>query len=95
MSEEKFLTPKEVRTSLRVSRKKVAQMISTGVLESVRLGERTTRIKEASFRRLVAGEAKPLERAQQNLSAINKDANVVRRDPTLTPEQKRQRMPAG
>ena len=40
----------------------------------------------------LAGEAKPLERAQQNLAAINKDMNAVRRDRNLTPEQKRQRL---
>jgi hypothetical protein len=40
----------------------------------------------------LAGEAKPLERAQQNLAAISKDMNAVRRDRYLTPEQKRARL---
>lgn len=40
----------------------------------------------------LAGEAKPLERAQQNLAAISKDMNAVRRDRYLTPEQKRMRL---
>jgi hypothetical protein len=40
----------------------------------------------------LAGEAKPLERAQKNLSGINRDMQATRRDPMLTPEQKRERL---
>jgi hypothetical protein len=40
----------------------------------------------------MAGEAKPLERAGKNLQGINKDMLVVRRDATLSPEEKRQRL---
>lgn len=41
----------------------------------------------------LAGEAKPLERAQKNLGAINKDAEQVRRS-DATPAEKRQRLDA-
>lgn len=40
----------------------------------------------------LAGEAKPLERAQRNAMAIARDMNQVRRDDTLTPQEKRQRL---
>lgn len=40
----------------------------------------------------LAGEAKPLERAQKNLSAINNEMQSVRRDDGLTPRQKRERL---
>ncbi|MBW7902946.1 MAG: hypothetical protein H3C26_15800 [Rhodocyclaceae bacterium] len=40
----------------------------------------------------LAGEAKPLERAQKSLSAINRDMQAVRRDPALTPAEKRQKL---
>ncbi len=42
----------------------------------------------------LAGEAKPLERAQKNLGAINRDMQAVRRDPMLTPAEKRQKLDA-
>jgi hypothetical protein len=42
----------------------------------------------------LAGEAKPLERAQKNLGAINRDMQAVRRDTTLTPKQKREKLDA-
>jgi hypothetical protein len=42
----------------------------------------------------LAGEAKPLERAAKNLGTINKDMEAVRRDPDLTPAEKRQRLDA-
>lgn len=45
--------------------------------------------KEASP---LAGEAKPLERAAKNLGAINRDAEAVRRDDTLSPSEKRARL---
>lgn len=40
----------------------------------------------------LAGEAKPLERAQKNLGAINRDMQAVRRDPMLTPAEKRAKL---
>lgn len=40
----------------------------------------------------LAGEAKPLERAQKNLGAINRDMQAARRDPILTPKQKREKL---
>ncbi len=40
----------------------------------------------------LAGEAQPLERAQKNLGAINKDMEQVRRDTSLTPAEKRQKL---
>jgi len=42
----------------------------------------------------LAGEAKPLEHAAKNLSGINKDMTAVRRDTSLTPEEKRTRLDA-
>ncbi len=42
----------------------------------------------------LAGEAKPLERAQKNLGAINRDMQAIRRDPMLTPAEKRQKLDA-
>lgn len=42
----------------------------------------------------LAGEAKSLERAQKSLSAINRDMQAVRRDPVLTPAEKRQKLDA-
>lgn len=42
----------------------------------------------------LAGEAKPLERAQKALGAINRDMEAIRRDAALTPEAKRQRLDA-
>lgn len=42
----------------------------------------------------LAGEAKPLERAAKNLGAINKEIEAVRRDASLTPAEKRQRLDA-
>lgn len=41
---------------------------------------------------LMAGESKPLERANKNLQGINGDMRAVRRNPELTPEEKRQRL---
>ncbi len=40
----------------------------------------------------LAGEAKPLERAAKSLGAINKDMEQVRRDPVLSPEEKRRKL---
>lgn len=40
----------------------------------------------------MAGQAKPLEKAAENLQAINRDMRQVRRDVDLTPEQKRTRL---
>ena len=40
----------------------------------------------------LAGEAKPLERAQKNLSGINNDMQAVRRDDSLNPAEKRQKL---
>lgn len=40
----------------------------------------------------LSGEAKPLERAAKNLSAINNDMQAVRRDPLLSPEEKRAKL---
>lgn len=40
----------------------------------------------------LAGEAKPLERAQKSLTRINRDLAAVRRAPDLTPDEKRQRL---
>ena len=40
----------------------------------------------------LAGEAKPLERAQKNLAVINRDMEAVRQDSSLTPRQKRERL---
>jgi conjugative element/phage-associated large polyvalent protein len=42
----------------------------------------------------LAGEAKPLERAQRHLQGINADMLATRRDQTLMPEEKRQRLDA-
>ncbi len=42
----------------------------------------------------MAGEAKPLERASQNLQEINAEMRQVRRDEALSPEQKRERLDA-
>lgn len=42
----------------------------------------------------LAGEAKPLERAQKSLSGINNEMEAVRRDTSLTPAQKRQSLDA-
>ena len=42
----------------------------------------------------LAGEAKPLERAAKNLGSINRDMEAVRRDASLTPEQKRLQLDA-
>jgi hypothetical protein len=47
--------------------------------------------KEASP---LAGEAKPLERAAKNLSAINNEMEAVRRDKALSPVEKRERIDA-
>lgn len=46
--------------------------------------------KERSSR--MAGQAKPLERAAENLQAINREMRQVRRDVDLTPAQKRTRL---
>lgn len=40
----------------------------------------------------LAGEAKPLERAQQNIRVINAEMMKTHRDKDLSPEQKRQRI---
>ena len=40
----------------------------------------------------LAGEAKPLERAQKNLQGINADMKEIRRAADLTPQEKRQRL---
>ncbi len=40
----------------------------------------------------LAGEAKPLERAQQNLKAINAEMMKTHRDKALSPDEKRQRI---
>ncbi len=42
----------------------------------------------------LAGEAKPLEKASENLRGINKDMDAVRRDQSLTPAEKRQKTDA-
>ena len=42
----------------------------------------------------LATEAKPLERAAKNLGAINNDMEAVRRDQSLTPTEKRQKLDA-
>jgi hypothetical protein len=42
----------------------------------------------------LAGEAKPLDRAAKNLSAINNEMQAVRRDESLSPTDKRQRLDA-
>jgi hypothetical protein len=42
----------------------------------------------------LAGEAKPLERAAKNLQAINGEMRKVRRDDSLTPAEKRERLDA-
>ncbi len=42
----------------------------------------------------LAGEAKPLERAQKNLQGINADMKEIRRAADLTPQEKRQRLDA-
>ncbi len=42
----------------------------------------------------LAGEAKPLERAQKNLAGINRDMEAVRQDGNLMPKQKRERLDA-
>lgn len=48
-------------------------------------------VKEASP---LAGEAKPLGRAQKSLAGINNDMEAVRRDTSLTPAEKRQKLDA-
>lgn len=42
----------------------------------------------------LATEAKPLERAQRNLAAINNDTQMVRKDRALSPAEKRQKLDA-
>lgn len=42
----------------------------------------------------LAGEAKPLERAQKTLGAIGREMEAVRRDAGLTPREKRQKLDA-
>ncbi len=42
----------------------------------------------------MAGEAKPLERAQKYLQAINGEMRNVQRDRNLTPAEKRERLDA-
>ena len=40
----------------------------------------------------LAGEAKPLERAGKNLQVINRDMEATRRDPMLSPDEKRKKL---
>ena len=42
----------------------------------------------------LATEAKPLERAAKNLAAINNEMQLIRRDKSLTPDEKRQKLDA-
>lgn len=49
-------------------------------------------IADEKERSPLAGEAKPLERAQQNIRAINAELMATHRNKDLTPEQKRQRV---
>lgn len=49
-------------------------------------------IADEKERSPLAGEAKPLERAQQNVKVINAEMMKTRRDKDLSPEQKRQRI---
>ena len=42
----------------------------------------------------LATESKSLDRAAKHLGVINKDAEAIRRDQTLTPEQKREKLDA-
>ncbi len=49
-------------------------------------------IADEKERSPLAGEAKPLERAQQNVRVINAEMMKTRRDKDLSPEQKRQRI---
>ncbi len=49
---------------------------------------------DAKEKEPLATEAKPLDRAAKHLGVINKDAEAVRRDQTLTPDQKREKLDA-
>jgi len=49
-------------------------------------------IADEKERSPLAGEAKPLERAAHNVQGINGDMRQVRRDPNLSPEEKRTRL---
>ena len=49
-------------------------------------------IADEKERSPLAGEAKPLERAQQNIKAINAEMMKTHRDKSLTPDEKRQRI---
>lgn len=40
----------------------------------------------------LASEFKPLNRAQQSLQALNREMEATRRDQTLTPAEKRQKL---
>jgi len=49
-------------------------------------------IADEKERSPLAGEAKPLERAQQNIKVINAEMMKTHRDKTLTPDERRQRI---
>lgn len=49
-------------------------------------------IADEKERSLLAGEAKPLERAQQNIRTINAEMMKTHRDKSLTPDERRQRI---
>ena len=49
-------------------------------------------IADEKERSPLAGEAKPLERAQQNIKVINAEMQKTHRDKSLTPDEKRQRI---
>ena len=50
---DRFLTKPEVRESLRIGPRLLNELIRSGDLEIVRLGQRTIRIRESAVRRLV------------------------------------------
>jgi len=56
---DRLLTPEEVRSTLRVGRRKLHDLIRSGALEATCLGSRTVRIRESAVRRLV--ESRRLE----------------------------------
>lgn len=57
MQTTELITTREARFALKVGKTKLSELIASGRLEAIRLGERTVRVKADSLRRLVDGHA--------------------------------------
>ena len=58
MSEEEYLTQKEVAEKLRIHERTVRRLLSGGKLPGVRIGEKTWRISAAALKAYVEGGEK-------------------------------------